>query len=325
MLIVSASMEAQPLIRVTDLHRRYGELHAVRGVSFTVAHGAVMGLLGLNGAGKSTIMRMLCGVLAPSAGRIHIAGFDLLRDPLAAKRRIGYLPDRPPLYPELSVDEQLRFSARLHGIPRGRVAAALAQAKERCGLKDSGRRLIAHLSQGYRQRVGIAQAIVHRPAVVVLDEPTVTLDPRQISGIRALIREIGRACAVVLSTHILAEVQVVCDRVLILDEGRVALDAALDDLADVSVTTTRIALEFPPSMEELVALPGVHRVESLADGRWRLHHAASWPVDGLTRRALGAGWGLRELVPERCSLEQRFFDLTKRDLGTDQPGGTAPA
>jgi len=285
----------------------------------------VLGLLGLNGAGKSTIMQMLCGVLAPSEGRIHIAGFDLLSDPVAAKRRIGYLPDRPPLYPELSVDEQLGFSARLHGVPRGRLAAALAQAKERCGLKDSGGRLIGHLSQGYRQRVGIAQAIVHRPAVVVLDEPTITLDPRQISEIRALIREIGRACAVVLSTHILAEVQVVCDRVLILDEGRVALDAALDELADVSVTATRIALEFPPSIEELVALPGVHRVEHLADGGWRLHHAAHWPIDSLTQRALDAGWGLRELVPERRSLEQRFFDLTKRDHAAGEVGGASPA
>jgi len=312
-------MEDHDLVRVTDLQRRYGELYAVHGVSFALGRGAVLGLLGLNGAGKSTIMQMLCGVLAPSAGRIRIAGFDLLRRPIAAKRHIGYLPERPPLYPELSVDEQLRFSARLHGVARRELAEALVETKARCGLEASGRRLIAHLSQGYRQRVGIAQAIIHRPAVVVLDEPTVTLDPRQISEIRELIRDLGRVCAVVLSTHILAEVQMVCDRVLVLDEGRVALDARLADLAERSVTATRIALERSPAPAELAALSGVSGVESLGDGHWRLRHAADWPVDGLTARALSGGWGLRQLVPERCSLEQRFFELTGRDRVTAEP------
>jgi ABC-2 type transport system ATP-binding protein len=197
------------------LHRRYGDVHAVQGLDFQVRRGEVLGFLGPNGAGKTTTMQMICGVLAPSEGTVRIGGVDLLEDPVAAKRQLGYLPEQPPLYRELTVDEYLRYCAHLHGLRNRQATTAMDEVKARCGLRDNGGRLIGNLSKGFQQRVGIAQAILHRPAVVVLDEPTVGLDPIQIREIRELMRELGNDHGVILSTHILPEVQAVCDRVQI--------------------------------------------------------------------------------------------------------------
>ena len=198
-------------VQVENLHRYYGATHAVRGVSFKVQRGEVMGLLGPNGAGKSTTMKLLSGALAPSSGRILIGGKDLRDQPKACKAKLGYLPEHPPLYPELTVDEYLRYAAKLRRIPRRAIASALAHTKTRCGLDGCGPRLIGNLSKGFQQRVGVAQAIVHSPALVILDEPTVGLDPIQIREIRNLIREIGGEHSVILSTHILPEAQTLCD------------------------------------------------------------------------------------------------------------------
>ncbi len=223
------------MIEAVGLSKRYGELVAVNDVSFSVQPGEVVGFLGPNGAGKTTTMRILTGFLPPSDGSAAIDGHDIFSDPLAARRAIGYLPESPPVYPEMSVEGYLVYVAKLKDVPRSQRRAAVDRALERCGLTDVRRRVIGALSKGYRQRVGLAQAIVHDPPVMILDEPTVGLDPIQIREIRTLIRELagtreGKARTVVLSTHILTEVEAICQRVIIMHRGRKALDAPLVDL-----------------------------------------------------------------------------------------------
>jgi ABC-2 type transport system ATP-binding protein len=309
-------MGEDSLVEVANLHRRYGDVHAVQGLNFQLRRGEVLGFLGPNGAGKTTTMQMICGVLAPSGGAVRIGGVDLFEKPIEAKRQLGYLPEQPPLYREFTVDEYLRYCAYLHGLRKGDAADAMGEAKERCGLQSSGGRLIGNLSKGYQQRVGIAQAILHRPAVVVLDEPTVGLDPIQIREIRELMGELGDDHGVILSTHILPEVQAVCDRVQILHEGRLVLD---EDLAQLSKNqqpdSTRVRFRRPPSRTALTGIAGVRRVESLDADALRLRHA---PDESIAERVVAASvagdWGLYELVPESRSLEEIFVELT---LGED--------
>ncbi|MBM3342355.1 MAG: ATP-binding cassette domain-containing protein [Betaproteobacteria bacterium] len=217
---VSSSAAAAATLRAGGLTRRYGGVAAVDNIDLELNRGEVLGFLGPNGAGKSTTMQLLTGNLAPSAGAISICGIDLLESPVAAKAHIGYLPEVPPLYRDLNVGEFLDLAARLHRVPKGKRAGAVTRAIERCGLAQVSRKLIGTLSKGYQQRVGIAQAIVHEPDVVILDEPTVGLDPNQIRDIRALIRELGNAHSVILSTHILPEVEAICDRVQIMHRGK---------------------------------------------------------------------------------------------------------
>ncbi len=309
-------MSDEVLVDARGLHRFYGRQAAVSDLNLRLNKGEVLGLLGPNGAGKSSTMQMISGNLAPSAGEIHIKGIDLLDAPKAAKRHIGYLPEQPPVYRDLSVDEYLRYCASLHGLPKARIRPAAEEAKARCGLADAGRRLIGNLSKGYQQRVGIAQAIVHMPAVVILDEPTVGLDPIQIREIRDLIRELGREHSVILSTHILPEVQAVCDRVQIITAGRTVFDESLTGLENRLAEPVIIAaFEQTPSLDELNALEGVDRVEPLADGRWRILHApGSNPAAALAECAAEAGWRLTELTPERATLEQIFVKLVHREF-----------
>lgn len=301
---------SQSLVSVKALHRRYGTLEAVRGVSFELGRGEVLGLLGPNGAGKTTTLQMLCGVLSPTAGQIFIDGEDHLNAATRTRRKIGYLPEQLPIYRELSVDEFLRFCARLRRVARTGVEPAVEQAKLRCGLTGVGRRLIGNLSKGYQQRVGIAQSIVHSPSVVVLDEPTVGLDPIQIREIRDLIRELGNEHAVILSTHVLPEVQAVCDRVQILNEGRVVLDQDLESLQKSS-DTVRVCLRRPPDSATLEAVPNVVRVTRLDNGCFRIRHRPGAEfTDTLAKRAAADDWGLFELTPEQSGLEEIFFSLT---------------
>ena len=217
-------------ISARGLCRNFGNHAAVCEINLELKRGEVLGFLGPNGAGKTTTMRMLTGNLAPSAGSVEICGIDLLDRPRDAKARIGYLPETPPLYRELTVDEYLRLAARLHRVGNANLHAALAEAKQRCGLNDAGRQLIGSLSKGYQQRVGIAQAIIHNPDVVILDEPTVGLDPNQMREIRTLIRELGAERSVILSTHILPEVESVCDRVQIMHQGRMVFNDSITGL-----------------------------------------------------------------------------------------------
>jgi len=309
-------MSSDLLINVSHLDRYYGSLQAVADVSFELRRGEVLGFLGPNGAGKSTTMQIITGNLAPSSGQVQICGLDLLDNPRAAKARVGYLPEQPPLYRELSVDEYLGFCTRLNRIPKAQQAAALKRAKQRCGLEQVGPRLINNLSKGYQQRVGIAQAIIHSPDVVVLDEPTVGLDPIQIREIRHLIRELAEDHAVILSTHILPEVQMTCSRVQIINQGRLVFSDDIESLnRSMCARSLILGLQQPPPFSELESLlqniDGIESVDALEDGRWRIRHAeAQNPATPIARLAIENNWELRELSPETRSLEQIFLDIT---------------
>ncbi len=317
-----ATMTGERLAKATDLHRYYGAHHALRGLSLEVCRGEVLGLLGPNGAGKSTTMQILAGVLAPSRGAVEICGVDLLERAAEAKRNVGYLPENPPLYEELSVDEYLAYAAQLRGVARTAIAGAMAEAKARTGLEAVGHRLLGNLSKGYRQRVGIAQAIVHRPALVILDEPTVGLDPNQIREIRALVRELGDAHAVLLSTHLLPEVQAVCDRVQIIGDGRLLLDRRIEELdRDAAGPSLSLGLARPPGLDELAALDGVARVEALGGGRFTLHGVPGEGLDAerIAAQAVAGGWGLVELAAGHSALEEIFVALTCGETATEEP------
>ena len=319
-------MSEEMLVRVEGLKRYYGDTPAVRGVSFEVKRGEVLGFLGPNGAGKSTTMQIIAGSLAPSAGQVVVNGADILDRPREAKRQSGYLPEQPPLYRELTVDEYLHYSARLHRMPRSTIKPAMERAKARCGLHDTGRRLIGNLSKGYQQRVGIAQAIIHSPAVVILDEPTVGLDPIQVREIRALIRELGGEHGVILSTHILPEVQAICDRVQIIHQGRLVLKEEVSNLS-LGEGATRLTLGFrrPPPADQLQSIPGVSQVESAGNGRFLMHlKPGADPTEPLVTRSVAEQWGLTELTPHRRSLEEVFVQLTCGEE-TDSEGAQPPA
>lgn len=218
------------MIEVQHLTKRYGDLTAVSNVSFSVASGQILGFLGPNGSGKTTTMRIITGFLPATGGTVKVAGFDIFDDSFEVRKRIGYLPEHPPLYNDMSVAAYLRFVARIKGMPRAEIADALDRALTRCGLTTVADRVTGHLSKGFRQRVGLAQAIIHNPSVLVLDEPTIGLDPQQIIEIRALIKELAGAHTVVLSTHILPEVAQVCEKVVIINAGRVVMEDMLVNL-----------------------------------------------------------------------------------------------
>lgn len=299
------------LIQVEQLSRYYGDQCAVNNVSFSLEKGEILGFLGPNGAGKSTTMQMICGNLAPTAGQILINGIDILDNPKEAKRELGYLPENPPVYRELTVDEYLDYCASLHRIPRDKARRAVDNAKERCGLTEVSQRLINNLSKGYQQRVGIAQAILHTPAVIILDEPTVGLDPIQIQEIRALIRDLGQAHSVILSTHILSEVQAICSHVQIVRHGELVLKAGIDELAThLTGAHLEIALRRPPVALELTQIPGIAGAHAQGDGRWLISfEAGADPTDALVRQAVAGDWGLYELARPRLSLEEVFLEL----------------
>jgi ABC-2 type transport system ATP-binding protein len=309
------NMDRTTQLRVEGLSRFYSNLQAVKNISFEVRQGEILGFLGPNGAGKTTTMQMLTGNLAPSQGRITVVGHDLLEDPRAAKAAIGYLPEQPPVYRELTVDEYLDYCSALNRIPAGKRRAARDSAKEKCGLTTVGHRLIGNLSKGYQQRVGIAQAIIHLPPVIILDEPTAGLDPIQIREIRHLVRELGREHSIILSTHILPEVQSVCNHVQIINKGALVLNDSIEGLAQrMQSSILTIRLRRSPGLEVLAGLPGVKNVESVDDGSLRLYHDPSAdPTDALLKLAVEGNWGLTTLVPQHATLEDIFVELTTED------------
>jgi ABC-2 type transport system ATP-binding protein len=218
------------MIEVANLSKRYGDLTAVQDLSFTAAPGEILGFLGPNGAGKTTTLRVITGFLPATSGTVRVNGFDVFEQSAEVRRRIGYLPESPPLYGDMTVVPYLRFAAKIHGVARGEVGAAVDRAIDTCGLTGVADRLLGHLSKGYRQRVGLAQALIHEPEVLILDEPTNGLDPGQIRDMLAFIRSLGAKRTIVLSTHILSQVLAACHKVVIINEGRVVLEAPLGDL-----------------------------------------------------------------------------------------------
>ena len=308
-------MSQQTLISVKHLSRYYGGLCAVNNISFEVKRGQILGFLGANGAGKSTTMQMLAGALAPTTGEISIAGYDLLDSPLQAKSAVGYLPEQPPLYKDMLVEEYLTFCARLHRIPQKQIDDAVDHALELCGLTEVYQRLIGNLSKGFQQRVGIAQAIIHCPAVVILDEPTVGLDPIQMREIRHLITELGQEHSVILSTHILPEVQAVCSHVQIIHQGQLLLSDTIEGLfSQIKGQSLQIGLRRPPTLNTLKHIDGVEEIEQLDSHRLRIwHHADTDPAETIVTQSVAGNWGLFELIPEQQSLEQIFVNLTTEE------------
>ncbi len=310
------------MITVDNVTRRYGDFVAVDKVSFTIDQGEIVGLLGHNGAGKTTIMKMLTGFLEPTGGSITIDGLDIATDLLKIQRKIGYLPENCPVYPEMTVIDYLDYAAALHGMGSRDRPGRIRTAIDRTGLAEKALQPIATLSRGYRQRIGVAQAILHNPEILILDEPTNGLDPTQILQMRQLIQELAASATVIISTHILQEVQAVCNRVLIIRNGIKALDARLDELqADVTLFLC-IDAEPDRATGPLNGLAGVERVDPPASKNSHCHGYTITPKEGTDRYALSAqisqlvmdqAWKLYELRPEIRDLETIFGEISAQE------------
>jgi ABC-2 type transport system ATP-binding protein len=321
------------MIEVERLSKHYHSVRAVDRVGFSVGRGEIVGLLGPNGAGKTTTMRMLTTYLMPTSGRAVLSGHDVLDEPLEVRKKVGYLPENVPLYPEMRVREYLNYRARLKDVPASKRRRAIDGVLEKCKLVDVESRVLGHLSKGYRQRVGLAEAMVHDPDILVLDEPTAGLDPMQIREVRALIRELGDRHTILLSTHIMSEVEAVCGRVIMIVKGKVALDDQLDQIQERGAIVLEVRGPAPAIRKALESTPGVVRVgltdqqgdvgrfEVLADGGVDLREI-------LAQRVVSNGWSLRLLDLRRSSLEERFVravreatlapdDLAKAELETE--------
>ncbi|ABI57985.1 ABC transporter ATP-binding protein [Alkalilimnicola ehrlichii MLHE-1] len=310
-----ASEDTAPgaLLQAEHLSRHYASHTALSGFSLTLHRGEVVGLLGPNGAGKSTALKLLAGVLPPSSGRARLAGHDLIDAGQRYRRQLGYLPERPPLYPDMRVHDYLRFCARLRGADGGRTA--VGRALTECGLEAMADRRLDQLSQGYRQRVGIAQAVVHRPPLIILDEPTVGLDPRQLQGIRQLIRRLARAHGILLSSHLLPEIQALADRVIILQRGRICHQGPARGEPHARRFNARFRRD--PHAGALEGLPGVAAARAVAPEHWQLRLTPDADPDRVISAVAAAGWGLEAWQPAGDSLEQVFLRATQG------PGGEA--
>jgi ABC-2 type transport system ATP-binding protein len=311
------------MIEVERLSRRFGTVKAVDGVTFAIGRGEIVGLLGLNGAGKTTTMRMLTTFLQPTSGRAILAGSDVLDEPLAVRRKVGYLPENVPLYPEMRVREYLEFRARLRDVPRSRRREAIAHVVQRCHLGEVEERIIGHLSKGYRQRVGLAEAMVHMPDILILDEPTSGLDPVQIREVRALIRELGNQHTILLSTHIMSEVEAVCSRVIIIERGKIAVDDTLHNLRSDGAIVLEVRGTADAVRRVLESAPGVARLGVVRkDGEYTTFEVQA--ADGadlreaLAARVLQNGWSLRKLDIRRNTLEDRFIQAVTQQAVTTE-------
>lgn len=309
------------MITVEHLSKNYGRFRALNDVSFHIERGEVVGLLGPNGAGKTTTMRILTGYLPPTEGRASIAGFDVFEDSLAARRHIGYLPESAPLYTEMTVRAYLDYMAALHRVEKRKMA--VERAMERCHIADRADDLIGTLSKGLRQRVGLAQAIVHEPDVLILDEPTIGLDPRQIIEVRTLIKELGQSHTVILSTHILPEVSQTCNRVLIIHQGRLVaegspaeLDAQMQGSRRVRIALGNVDRDVSPVLK---SIPDVTDVQPLEGGRFEITCAPGTDRRAeIARRVVEQGWDLLELHGVSMSLEEIFLKLTTAEIGAPE-------
>ena len=301
-----------PIVEVKHLSHRYSVDWAIRDINFSIEKKGILGLLGSNGAGKSTTMNIICGVLNQTEGDVFINGIDLRKDPVEAKKNIGFLPQKPPLHPDLTVDEYLVHCAVLRRMPSSEIRAAVERAKERCAISHFSNRLIKNLSGGYQQRVGIAQAIVHNPQFVVMDEPTNGLDPNQILEIRSLIKEIATDHAVLLSTHILSEVQATCNEIRMIEHGNMVFSGTMQEFNNFVVPNSlNVTFANAPEMAELAKIENVLNIEQTGPGMYRIRFAED---ENISERIVAASvqndWRLREITMERCSLDVIFAQLS---------------
>ena len=303
-----------PIVKVEKLSHRYSMQWAIRDIDFEITANGIYGLLGSNGAGKSTTMNIMCGVLKQTEGNVYIKGVSMRDNPVEAKRHIGFLPQKPPLHTDLTVEEYLRFCARLRHIPANELEKSISTVMDRCSISHFRKRLIRNLSGGYQQRVGIAQAIIHNPEFVVLDEPTNGLDPNQILEIRKLVKEIAEERTVILSTHILTEVQATCDYIRMIEQGRVVFAGTVDEFDNYIVPNTLIvSMIAMPSAEELHTIPGITGVEELGGTKYRLKFADVPDVkERVIETSVARGWRLTEIFSEKSSLDAIFAELSKK-------------
>ncbi len=308
------------MIKAQSLSKKYGGFEAISDLSFEVGKGEVVGFLGPNGAGKTTTMRILAGYLPPTSGTAFVAGYDVFEQSREARGCIGYMPENVPLYADMRVDEYLKYRAALKGVPGRKMKERLGDALDLCGLADVSRRIIGTLSKGYRQRVGLADALVHEPQLLILDEPTVGLDPNQIRQVRELIRNLGRRHTVLLSTHILPEVELTCSRVMIIHNGRIkASDSPTNLVTQLRAAGgVRVEVKTVDAKADLVGVPGVREVIlAEEDGDWRCYVLKTEPGtdvrEAVALMAAKRGWILRELSQRRVTLEDVFVDLTQTD------------
>ncbi|MCR8556547.1 ABC transporter ATP-binding protein [Mucilaginibacter sp. BJC16-A38] len=304
------------IVSVEHLSHKYSKNWAIRDINFEINQKGVLGLLGSNGAGKSTTMNILCGVLNQTEGKVFIDGINLREHPEQAKRLLGFLPQNAPLHLDLTVDEYLRYCAFIRNIEKKQVKAAVEAAKAKCGITHFSHRLISNLSGGYRQRVGIAQAIIHQPKLVVLDEPTNGLDPIQILEVRKLIREIAEERSVIFSTHILSEVQATCNDIRMIEGGRMVFADTMDAFNNyILPNSLLVSLDNPPALAELEAIEGVTSAELLNDNSIRIRFKASGTISKrIVELSINNGWQLSEILLEKSSLDEIFAQLSNRPL-----------
>ncbi|MGJ3253355.1 MAG: ABC transporter ATP-binding protein [Elainellaceae cyanobacterium] len=319
------------MIEAEHLSKIYGSTPAIQDVTFAVEPGKILGFLGPNGAGKTTTMRILTGYLPATTGTARVAGYDVHEDSMAVRQRIGYLPETPPLYPDMTVEAFLYFVARIKGISAGDRAKQIESAMVRCNILEKRHTLIGKLSKGFRQRVGIAQAIVHDPPVIILDEPTVGLDPRQIIEVRNLIKSLAGDHTIILSTHILPEVSMTCDRITIINRGQVVATNTPDELVAQLTGGAGYELEvegnFDAVKTRLETMPGIRTVEAKAGDRLPESHYSIWiGLEGETdigrniaAVVVGSGLGLYQMRRTQASLEQVFLELTMSDKAVESP------
>ena len=304
----------ESIVRVEHLSHRYTVDWAIQDINFEVNRKGILGLLGSNGAGKSTTMNIICGVLNQTDGTVYINGIDTRKNSVEAKKNIGFLPQKPPLYPDHTVDEYLTFAAEMRLMDPKKIKQAVEIAKERCSIAHFSKRLIRNLSGGYQQRLGIAQAIVHNPKFVVLDEPTNGLDPNQILEVRHLIKEIAEERTVLLSTHILSEVQATCEHIYMIEKGHMVFDGSVNEFDNyIRPSTLFVALTKQLSPEDLQAIPGILSVENLGNSQYRLQSAnVQEALEQVVESSVSNHWGLIEIYPEKSSLDSIFSELSKK-------------
>jgi ABC-2 type transport system ATP-binding protein len=315
-------MTSSPIIEVSDLTKRYIGRTAVDNISFSVGPGEVVGLLGPNGAGKSTILKILAGYMPATAGTVRVAGFDVFHESEEVRKRIGYMPEHNPLHLDMRVREYLKFRARLKGLSRSQTRDRVAAVTEQCGLEDVSRRIIGQLSKGYRQRVGLADALVHEPELIILDEPTIGLDPNQIRAVRLLVKQLGGKQTILLSTHILPEVEMTCSRIIILHEGRILAADTTENLQATFNGSGLVIAEIAAPADDLMEcwreMEFIEHFDvSPAEGEF--YRCALTPRNGIDIRPMiyqcvkEHGWALRELTRSRHSLEDVFVHIIRGD------------